>query len=187
MASYKFFVPGCHTACGEVGRESNATRSPNFNINRASWLPGILKRQKFKWTSLPVKRRPESPWKMSYGYFWRAKCSVLPQGKPWIAGVGITWKEGLADALGTWHWRSGFCSQCHRSPSEETVQKDSCILLVYSYYRGEEDIVKKKIFSFAISIIWICVDFWITWLATRPRCIFSPPNVRVWVGRWKRE
>lgn len=126
MASYKFFVPATEPG----GGESNTKRSPNFNIKRASWLPGILKRQKFKWTSLslsPVIRRPESLWKMSYGYFWRTKCSVSPQGKPWIARVGITWKEGLADVLGTCHWRSVFCSQCHRSPSEETVQKDSCI------------------------------------------------------------
>lgn len=71
-------------------------------------MPGILKRQKFKWTSPPVIRRPESLWKMSYGYFWRTKCSVSPQGKPWIAGFGITWKEGLPDALGTCHWRSAF-------------------------------------------------------------------------------
>lgn len=129
----------CHTACGE----SNTKRSPNFNINRASRSPGILKRQKFKWTSLPVIRRPESSWKMSYGYFWRAKCSVSPQGKPWIARVGITWKGGLADALGTCHWRSVFCSHRHRSPSEEAVQKDSCFSesfcgkLTNACYRGE--------------------------------------------------
>lgn len=128
---------------------SKTKRSPNFNIKRASWLPGILKRQKFKWTSLPVIRRPESLWKMSYGYFWRTKCSVSPQGKPWIARVGITWKEGLADVLGTCHWRSVFCSQCHRSPSEETVQKDSCICesfcekLTNVCYQGEKDSVRK--------------------------------------------
>lgn len=71
-----------------------------------------------------VIRRPESLWKMSYGYFWRTKCSVSPQGKPWIAGVGITWKEGPGWCA--WHLslkESLFCSHCHRSPSEETVQK----------------------------------------------------------------
>lgn len=149
--------------CRRAWGENNTKRSPNFNINRASWLPGILKRQKFKWTSLPVIRRPESLWKMSYGYFWRTKCSVSPQGKPWIARVGITWKEGLADVRGTCHWRSVFCSQCHRSPSEETVQKDSCICesfcekLTDACYRGEKDTVRKLILQY---LIWIyCLDF----------------------------
>lgn len=41
-----------------------------------------------------VIRRPESLWKMSYGYFWRTKRLVSPQGKPWIAGVWNYLKRG---------------------------------------------------------------------------------------------
>ncbi len=123
-------------ACRRAQRESNTKRSPNFNINRASWLPGILKRQKFKWTFLPVIRRPESLWKMSYGYFWRTKCSVSPQGKPWIARAGITWKEGLADVLGTCHWRSVFCSSYYNTlcPYYCSYYRISCISSSVSAY-----------------------------------------------------
>lgn len=157
---------------------NNTKRSPNFNINRASWLPGLLKRQKFKWMSLPVIRRPESSWKMSYGYFWRTKCSVSPQGKPWIARVGITWKEGLADVLGTCHRRSVFCSQRHRSPSKETVQKDSCICesvcekLTGACYRMGGGGAKRILQH----LIWIyCFIFGETWLAT-----LLPKRPRLW-------
>lgn len=53
MARYKFFV-----AAAEPGGESNTARSQHFNINQASWLPGILKRQKFKWTPPPPPPPP---------------------------------------------------------------------------------------------------------------------------------
>lgn len=160
---------------------NNTKRSPNFNINWASWLPGILKRQKFKWMSLPVIRRPESLWKMSYGYFWRTKCSVSPQGKPWIARVGITWKEGLADVLGTCHWRSVFCSQRHRSPSKETVQKDSCIfesvcekLTDACYRRGEK---KERNEFCSISSEFTVLNFGKPGSQRTPCASFCSPNV----------
>lgn len=156
-------------------------------------MPGILKRQKFKWTSLPVIRRPESLWKMSYGYFWRTKCSVSPQGKPWIARVGITWKEGLADVLGTCHWRSVFCSQCHRSPSEETVQKDSCICesfcekLTDACYRGEKDGVRKLILQYLMySYLIYCLDFGKPALQHTLGASFSPQMSSSWMAVGKR-
>lgn len=40
-----------------------------------------------------IRPRPESLWKMSYGYFWRTKRSLSPQGKPWIAGLELLEKR----------------------------------------------------------------------------------------------
>lgn len=153
-------------------RESNAKHSPNFNINWASWLPGILKRQEFKWTSLPAIRRPESLWKMSYGYFWRTKCSFSPRGKPWIAGVGITWKEGLADALGTCHWRSVFRFTTPLISIWGTVQKDSCICKSFCEKFKKEGGEKRQCRKMCFVISHPDLRFTFggrTWLATRPR------------------
>lgn len=63
MACYKFFVPATEPG----GGGDNTKHSPNFNIKRASWLPGRLKRQKFKWTSLP---RDKTTWVLVKDELW---------------------------------------------------------------------------------------------------------------------
>lgn len=108
----------CHTAWGWGGEQHRALPQTSILTGRHDCQAYWRDRNSNEPLSAPAIRRPESLWKMSYGYFWRTKCSVSPQGKPWIARVGITWKGGLADALGTCHWRSVFCSRRHRSPSE---------------------------------------------------------------------
>lgn len=125
-------------------------------------------------------RRPESLWKMSYGYFWRTKCLVSPQGKPWIARVGITWKE--RPGWCAWHLSLKeclFCSHCHRSPSEETVQKAPSIC--ESFCEKLTDVLcgggkRNQKMNSAISHLNLLVTFQETWLVTPPLCSFHLPK-----------